>query len=82
MSEPNNEQTIEQTKQTYGERLVRSDFNPSGEDAVNNIKEMTAIIIDKIKEREALEPRLAALAITTYENAAMWAVKLLTTKVA
>jgi hypothetical protein len=72
------EQTIEQTKQTYGERLVRADFNPSGNEAVDELKQLTAEIIDKIKEHEALEPRLAALAITTYENAAMWAVKLLT----
>ena len=79
MSEPNNEQTIEQTKQTYGERMMCLDAT-ADDTLANEVKQMTAEIIDKIREHQALEPRLAALAITTYENAAMWAVKLVTTK--
>lgn len=65
---------------TYGSTLVRVDFNPGGNELVNNIKQFTADIIDMVKEREAMEPRLAALAITSYEVAAMWAVKMATTK--
>ena len=75
-----NEQTIEHTKQSYGERLVRVAFNPSGNDVVDELKRTTATIIDLIQAHKALDPRLAALSVTTYEAAAMWAVKLMTTK--
>ena len=40
----------------------------------------TAELIDLCAESKDLDPRLAALAQTAYEEAAMWAVKLVTTE--
>jgi hypothetical protein len=70
----------DQTKQTYddqtnvagslGAKRVRESFNPSKDSMVDKIKRYTADLID---------PRLAALAQTAYEEAAMWAVKAATT---
>ena len=66
-------------EQTYGEKLVRLDFNPSGSQLVIDIKQFTADLINMVESNKAKEPRLAALAITSYECAAMWAVKMATT---
>lgn len=41
---------------------------------------LSAELIDLCEEHKSLDPRLAALAQTAYEEAAMWAVKLVTTK--
>jgi hypothetical protein len=61
---------------TIGEDRVRLSFNPSGNELVDEIKKLTAALIDLChQELKDKEPRLAALAITTYEEAAMWAVK-------
>lgn len=61
---------------TFGQQRVNSTFNPSGDDVVDYIKHQTAHLIDYcedwVKDRD---PRLAALAETAYEQAAMWAVK-------
>jgi hypothetical protein len=65
---------------TLGADRVRQSFNPSGNDLVDNIKEQTAELIDLVEEVKGYDPRLAALAQTAYEEAAMWAVKLATTK--
>jgi hypothetical protein len=46
---------------------------------VDKIKFMTAELIDLVESHKGLDPRLAALAQTHYEDAAMWAVKLATT---
>ncbi len=59
---------------TLGEHRVRSDFNPSGNPLVNEFKEKTAELIDRC-ETPGMDPRLAALAQTSYEQAAMWAMK-------
>jgi hypothetical protein len=50
------------------------DFNPTGNADVAAIKEMTDQIIDYVK-RCGKDQRRVALAVTNYEQAAMWAVK-------
>jgi hypothetical protein len=65
---------------TTGEDRVRVDFNPSKDKLVDEIKQTTADLIDLCEKHKSLDPRLAALAQTSYEEAAMWAVKLATTK--
>lgn len=65
---------------TFGEKVVRTRFNPSNAGNVNFFKDSTAKILNVINENRDLDPRLAALAITAYEEAAMWAVKLATSK--
>lgn len=58
-----------------------STFNPSNDDRVTSIKMRTDTIVKLIKEyTESGGPgmqRRAALAITNYEQAAMWAVEAL-----
>jgi len=58
--------------------MVRADFNPSGLQKVDEVKLITARLITLMQDGLDLDPRCAALAITHYENAAMWAVKALT----
>jgi hypothetical protein len=58
-----------------GEQRVRLEFNPNGNEAVQEIKEKTAELISFCEHLKALDPRLASLAQTAYEEAAMWAVK-------
>jgi hypothetical protein len=65
---------------SLGAQRVRETFNPSGDDMVTKLKRYTADLIDLCEELKQLEPRLAALAQTAYEEAAMWAVKAATTK--
>ena len=60
---------------TLGDRRVRRSFNPSGDDVVDGLKEMTAILIDRCEALKDMDPRLAAMAQTAYEEACMWAVK-------
>jgi len=73
---------------SIGEDRVRTKFNPSADSLVDQIKQKTAELIDLIyntptngmdvpREREC--DRLVALAATSYEQAAMWAVKAATT---
>ena len=64
---------------SLGLRRVRHAFNPGGNDLVSEIKVKTAELIDLIETHKAKDSRLAALAQTHYEDAAMWAVKLVTT---
>lgn len=66
---------------TIGEDRVRIKFNPSADGLVNQIKQKSAELID-LCSREVANPeegRLWALAMTHYEDAAMWAVKAATT---
>jgi hypothetical protein len=65
---------------SIGAARVRESFNPSKDDMVDKIKRYTADLIDLCEEMKHLDPRLAALAQTAYEEAAMWAVKAATTK--
>jgi len=60
---------------SVGENRVRVKFNPSAEGVVDQIKQQTARLIDLCEELKAKDPRLASLAQTSYEEAAMWAVK-------
>ena len=64
---------------SLGAQRVRESFNPSKDSDVDKIKRWSADCIDFCEEHKALNPRLAALAQTAYEEAAMWAVKLVTT---
>jgi hypothetical protein len=59
---------------------VRESFNPNGDNMVDKIKRYTADLIDLCEELKPLDARLAALAQTSYEEAAMWAIKAATTK--
>lgn len=63
---------------TIGEQRVRTKFNPSLDSSVELIKQKTAELINICESLKEKEPRLAALAMTSYEEAAMWAVKLAT----
>jgi hypothetical protein len=65
---------------SIGAQRVREDFNPAGDNIVTKIKRYTADLIDLCEDLKPLDPRLAALAQTAYEEAAMWAVKAATTK--
>jgi hypothetical protein len=63
---------------SIGEDRVRVSFNPSKDNAVDEIKQKTAELIDICESLKQSDGRLAALAQTAYEEAAMWAVKLAT----
>lgn len=68
---------------SLGEDRVRTKFNPSANGVVDRVKQKSAELIDvcdnlpkpedEAKKSEFL--RLRALAMTAYEEAAMWAVK-------
>lgn len=60
---------------TVGEQRVRTDFNVTGSDLVNIIKQKSAELINLCEELKTKDGRLASLAQTSYEEAAMWAVK-------
>jgi hypothetical protein len=70
---------VGQTTGSLGAHRVRESFNPSKDSMVDKIKRYTADLIDLCEDLKPLEPRLAAIAQTTYEEAAMWAVKAATT---
>ena len=57
-----------------GAARVRADFNPSGSDHVARIKALAAAFINEVAAAGG-DGRLGALAMTTAEEAAMWAVK-------
>lgn len=80
----------ETTNQTLGERIVRADFNASRDNAVSNLKNSFARMINLVdsitlKAEEGTDyptvddmrelDRLKQLAINDLERAAMWAVK-------
>jgi hypothetical protein len=66
---------------SLGAQRVRESFNPSGNELVDKIKRYTADLIDLCNDGDGKtnmgteEKRLWALAMTHYEEAAMWAVK-------
>lgn len=66
---------------TIGEDRVRTSFNPSADSVVDQIKQQTAKLIDLCETLKSKDARLASLAQTHYEDAAMWAVKAATTGV-
>lgn len=63
------------SEKTLGEQRVRTTFNPSQDSVVDQIKQKTADLINLCEELKPKDGRLASLAQTEYENAAMWAVK-------
>ena len=68
----------ENLKMSLGEDRVRIKFNPSDNSLVSQIKQKTAELIDLCGSKAlkgSEEQRLWALAMTHYEDAAMWAVK-------
>jgi hypothetical protein len=65
---------------SIGAQRVRESFNPSKDNVVDKIKRYTADLIDLCEDLKHLDPRLASLAQTSYEEAAMWAVKAATTQ--
>jgi hypothetical protein len=69
---------MEAREMTLGEKRVRISFNPDKIDLVHEIKQRSAELIDLVEKHKSRDPRLAALAQTHYEDAAMWAVKLVT----
>lgn len=60
---------------SIGMDRVRVGFNPSAENIVDQLKVKAAELIDMCEELKGLDPRLAALAQTAFEEGAMWAVK-------
>ena len=56
------------------EATTKPDFNPSGSDVVAGIKSRTEELMDFIRENVP-ENRARSIAVTNYEQAAMWAVK-------
>ena len=64
---------------SIGTDRVRLGFNPGGDSMVDRIKKKTADLIDLCEELKDKDPRLAALAQSRFEEAAMWAVKAATT---
>lgn len=71
---------MEEKEYTVGEKRVRVDFNVDGDPAVDEVKKMSAHLIDLCEFEKDKDPRLCALAQTAFEEAAMWAVKLVTAK--
>lgn len=72
--------TQAQRQGSIGAARVRESFNPSKDNVVDKIKRYTADLIDLCEDLKQLDPRLASLAQTAYEEAAMWAVKAATTQ--
>ena len=60
---------------TLGEARVRTEFNPSNNGVVDQIKQKSAELINLCETLKEKDGRLASLAQTGYEEAAMWAVK-------
>ena len=70
-----NRTNVNMGETTLGEQRVRVDFNVTSDDVVSQIKQQTAKLIDLVETLKAKDPRLASLAQTEFETAAMWAVK-------
>ena len=60
---------------TIGEQRVRTEFNPANSGIVDQIKQKSAELINLCEELKTKDGRLASLAQTGDEEAAMWAVK-------
>jgi hypothetical protein len=69
---------------TYGEKLIRVQFNPSASDDVTLCKNAFAREIDRLNAKffgaDEVEKKTIEEAIKQIETAAMWAVKALTYK--
>lgn len=72
-----------QREMTFGEKAVGVTFNPSGDSAVNTIKQMFAEVIDEMNKlrgqtSDGEVKRMLSVAITESQTAQMWAVKAIT----
>ena len=70
-------------EQTYGQKAVGVNFNPSNEDAIYVCKKRYADLIDEMNDLRATtssqeQKRLCSVAITELQTAQMWSVKALT----
>jgi hypothetical protein len=67
---------------TEGQYRVGVSFNPSNNPDVDAIKREAAALIDRVYQlqfqRTGVDARAAALAMTAFEDGAMWAVKAVT----
>lgn len=75
---------------TFGEKMVRTDFNPSGKvgeikqkfadliDEVNNVRDGAITAVDSMSDSNKEIIRASAISITNLESACMYAVKALT----
>lgn len=73
------------SNQTFGQKAVGLNFNPSGDDAVGQAKQKYADTIDQLNDlRDQTTSdetrRLCSIAITEAQSAQMWAVKAITWK--
>jgi hypothetical protein len=66
---------MENQENTIGEQRVRVSFNVKNDNLVTELKQKTAELIDICETLKKYDARLASLAQTSYEEAAMWAVK-------
>ena len=63
-------------EKTIGEIRVRTDnYNITTSNEVREIKDKAAELINLCEDLKKKDPRLASLAQTSFEEAAMWAVK-------
>jgi hypothetical protein len=60
---------------TLGEARVRTEFNVTNNSTIDLIKQKSAELINICETLKEKDGRLASLAQTAYEEAAMWAVK-------
>ena len=71
---------MEDKQLTIDEQRVRTEFNPSNNGLVDQIKQKAAELINLCEEVKTKDPRLVALAQSAFEEGAMWAVKAATAK--
>lgn len=78
-------QLVGQEEQTFGQKAVGINFNPSNDDAIYICKKRYADLIDEMNDLRAIsdsqeQKRLCSIAITELQTAQMWSVKALTWK--
>ena len=73
-------QKMSETK-TLGEVRVRTDFNVSNNSTIDLIKQKSAELINICETLKEKDGRLASIAQTSFEEAAMWAVKAATAQI-
>ena len=62
-------------EKTLGEARVRTEFNVTNNSTIDLIKQKSAELINICETLKEKDGRLASLAQTSFEEAAMWAVK-------
>lgn len=62
-------------EKTLGEVRVRTEFNVTNNSTIDLIKQKSAELINICETLKEKDGRLASIAQTSYEEAAMWAVK-------